>query len=152
MSSTESRPVNFGIVKEIPGEPVPHSNVRAETDYWAETGDPALIIRCDDCGYRLYDARPRVVFMGEGVIGVYCYNLQRKCPKCKVLNNRDITCHDGQAVGEDGRWLCNCGAFLAQVQAPRGRVKVPCRCHRAAVVTIPRAIQVVRESIEDIPF
>lgn len=147
MDSMKLRPGSFGIVKEIPGEPVPHSNVRALVDYWAESSDPALIVRCGDCGNRLYDARPRVLSMGESMHCTTCYALVRKCPKCKQLNTRDVTDTDGERVGDSGRWLCNCGAFLAEVQAPRGRVKVPCRCGSKTVLSIPRAVKTL-----SIPF
>ena len=129
------------------GIPVPGSTVNAELlGYYRSTREVGQVsFYCRESGHRLFDYRmlERQVETLAGWGWERHTQVEKLCPRCKLLNTRPITTQRGVKVGESERWTCrNCGAFLASVDAIRGRLILRCRCgdQRAAV---PEALQVV---------
>ncbi len=149
------------------GIPVPHSTVNAEgIEYFTSGREPALVsFYCRERGHRLFDFHQQLVWQslrGEWVREVVFAQVERLCPRCKLLNTRPVTVRRGVKVGESGRWTCEgCGAFLAVLDAVRGRLTLRCRCGEQHAA-VPEALKAVElpparcdpdgNIIEDVPF
>lgn len=111
--------------------PIPNSRAVAEI---RRTGDGSLVaaVRCAAGGHRLFDVYEREVFshidqFSDVPIHETRYLVVRQCPRCKTRDARYVTAQRGIPVGVDGPWKCDhCGAHLARIEAPRGRLIVPC--------------------------
>lgn len=112
---------------------VPRSNVVAERAPAELNGDQRVIVRCRECDRRAFDVVgvPADVFLDDPArLGTL--RIVRAC-RCGRHQHGQVTGRPGFAPtdGLAGRWCCECGSFLAKVDAIRGRVAVPCRrCHR----------------------
>ncbi len=126
---------------------VPRSNVVVESVPSESNGGQRVIVRCRVCDLRVFDVVgvPADVLVDDPV---RCGSLRivRVC-RCGRHQQGRVTGRPGftLADGLTGRWCCECGSFLAAVDAVRGRVTVPCRrCRsdcRATVADVIGAAQ-----------
>jgi hypothetical protein len=135
-------------------------------EYFASRREPALVsFYCRVRGHRLFDFRQQFVWQslgGEWARQLACAEAEKLCPRCKLLNTRPVTTRRGVKVGDSGRWTCvGCGAFLAAVDAIRGRLTLRCRCgeqhapvpEALAAVALPLALcDPDGNIVEDVPF
>ncbi len=126
------------------GVPVPRSSVTADLkSYYKVSGYPAEVhVRCVDCTRRLFD----VHFGDTSVAHVQLVKIA--CSRCKRLNSNYVTSLRGEPVGSGGRWLCdNCSAFLAEIDAIRGRLTLRCRCKAQPRCTVEDVLEVTRRQV-----
>lgn len=149
------------------GIPVARSTANVEgIEYFTSGREPALVsFYCRERGHRLFDFRQQLAWQslhGQWCREVIFAQVEKICPRCKLLNTRPITTRRGVKVGDNGRWTCDgCGAFLAVVDAIRGRLTLRCRCGEQQA-PVPEALQAVElpparcdpdgNIIEDTPF
>lgn len=149
------------------GIPVAHSTVNAEgIEYFTSGREPALVsFYCRERGHHLFDFRQQLAWQslgGEWTRELIFAQAEKLCPRCKLLNAHPITTRRGVKEGESGRWTCEgCGAFLAVIDAIRGRLTLHCRCGQQQA-PVPEALVAVElpparcdpdgNIIEDVPF
>lgn len=149
--------------------PVPRSTAEVELTRDDENMLGAKV-RCSDCERRVFDLFADFEYTGRdyncGPLWESRIRVERKCPGCKTRNRTYVTAALGEPLGESGPWKCDhCGAYLGKIDAPRGRIIVPCRCKKSHVrVTALDAMSVVDErnravvastsvdDLEDLPF
>ena len=112
---------------------VPRSNASAEV-LPAASADPIskVTVRCSGCDRRQFDLAPT-----EDDEGRSCLDLEKRCVRCGRYSHVHLTDHPRSPLpgALDGRWVCECGGFLAEIQAVRGRVTARCRCGEDVRVT-----------------
>lgn len=149
VASKHASPPALGVATNF--YPVPRSDVVVEVAY-PKGRALVAIVRHARCGHRLCDVleHERLVgFAGLGDVPVYerQFLVERACPRCKTQNTRAVTARRGVPVGDSGAWQCeHCGGHLAQVDAPRGRLVLPCpkcRAGQKARVTAAEAFATV---------
>lgn len=156
------------------GRPVPHSTATAEVKARFDKELEIVTFYCRERGHRLFDYHADLaseayyedhyeVVVHEVV--VHGSVVEKLCPRCKLLNSHPITRQRGVKAGDGGRWTCeNCGAFLATIDAIRGRLILRCRCGEQRVA-VPEALDtmanpppcvepngVAFDDIDDAPF
>lgn len=123
------------------GVPIGNSNARAEVRGYSSSGEAAsAIVRCGDCQARLFDL---VSYRGYELY----WQVEKPCRRCNLMNERVVTTSRGYPKGETGRWICageNCGGFLAEVDANRGRLTIKCKCGSTVKVTAEDIVDTVR--------
>ena len=109
--------------------PVPRSNVAVERVSVEPSGVHRAVVRCRACGRRAFDvvgvpadvALPAPVWFDR-------LRVERRC-LCGRTSEGQVAARPGQPPpqGPAGAWRCECGHFLASVDAASGRVWVRCR-------------------------
>ena len=109
--------------------PVPRSNVVVEPARTEPAGGHRAVVRCRACDRRAFDVVgvPADVLVDDAT-GLGTLLVERAC-RCGRQQGGPVTGRPGVAPagGLAGRWCCECGSFLAEVDAVRGRVAVRCR-------------------------
>lgn len=134
----------------LAGNLVPNSSARAEVlrrDHG--NGQPnAVAVRCGGCNRRQFDLVEKV--QNHALLGIEIdrwWEVERLCPRCSVIQSRQVTIQRGRAVGESGPWRCSrCERALARVDAARGRLSVKCRCGTVVRATTQEVIASVRDA------
>jgi hypothetical protein len=116
------------------GWPIPHDNATVELDSFDGN---YFHVYCGNCTRRQFDIRNQ----GQKHSGIPFYKVEKSCPHCKRLVDRPVTAVRGTPIGSGGRWACECGGFLATVDAIRGRLTLQCRCGHEVRVTVHGAVE-----------
>ena len=118
----------------LPHERVPRSNSVVERRVRSDSGDPCAGVRCGQCLMLLcvlFESKAVFSFVDYSIVREQCLLVVRRCPRCKVDNQLEVTARPGTPLGVGVPWRCtHCGARLAHVDAARGRLTIRCRCKR----------------------